>query len=179
MDPTAAIVDSQSPRTAANIPRKTSGWVGGKKVAGRKRHLVIDRLGLTLAVSVTAAKVQVRDADVTLLERLSSPCFSVRLVWADGGYAGRLVDLAAEKLQLTLDIVERSDVTAGFVVLPGRWVIERMLSRLMCSRRPVRDHETWPALHEAMVLWSMTMLMSCRLAGRHPGAFGRPAPRVR
>ncbi|MGW7387116.1 IS5 family transposase [Streptomyces sp. NPDC054794] len=179
-DPTAAIVDSQSVRAAANIPRSTSGWDGGKKVGGRKRHLVVDCLGLVLAVVVTAANVQDRDAAVPLLERLRTLYFSIRLVWADGGYAGRLVDWAAEKCQLTLQIVKRSDDTAGFVVLPRRWVVERTLSWLMRSRRLVRDYETLPAMHEAMVLWSMTMLMSGRLAGRRPSAFSRrPAPRAR
>ncbi|MFF8430620.1 IS5 family transposase [Streptomyces sp. NPDC016566] len=166
MDPNAAIVDSQSLRAAANIPCSTSGWDGGKKVAGRKRHLVVDCLGLVLVMMVTAASVQDRDAAVTLLERLRKLYFSVRLVWADGGYAGRLVDWAAEKLQLALDIVKRSDDNTGFVVLPRRWVVERTLSWLMRSRRLVRDVETLPAIHEAMVLWSMTMLMSRRLAGR-------------
>ncbi|WP_328834790.1 IS5 family transposase [Streptomyces europaeiscabiei] len=178
-DPTAAIVDSQSVRAAANIPRPTSGWDGGKKVGGRKRHLVVDCLGLVLAVAVTAASVQDRDAAVPLLERLRRQYFSIRLVWADGGYAGRLVDWAAEKLRCTLQIVKRTDDTTGFVVLPRRWVVERTLSWLMRSRRLVRDYETLPAMHEAMVLWSMTMLMSGRLAGRRPVGFRRPAPRVR
>jgi transposase len=100
-------------------------------------------------------------------------------VWADGGYAGRLVDWAREKLRLTLQVVKRTDDTAGFVVLPRRWVVERTLSWLMRSRRLVRDYETLPAMHEAMVLWSMTMLMSGRLAGRRPAGFRRPAPRER
>ncbi|MEU6603194.1 IS5 family transposase [Streptomyces flaveolus] len=178
VDPTAAIVNSQSLRAAANIPRSTSGWDGGKKVGGRKRHLVVDCLGLVLAVVVSAASVQDRDAARPLLERLRSMYFSIRLVWADGGYAGRLVDWAAEKLHLTLAIVKRSDDTRGFVVLPRRWVVERTLSWLMDSRRLVRDYETLLARHEAMVLWSMTMLMSGRLAGRRPGALSRPAPRA-
>jgi transposase len=178
-DPTAAIVDSQSVRAAVNIPRPTSGWDGGKKVGGRKRHLVVDCLGLVLAVAVTAASVQDRDAAVPLLQRLRGQYFSIRLVWADGGYAGRLVDWAREKPRLTLQIVKRTDDTAGFVVLPRRWVVERTLSWLMRSRRPVRDYETLPAMHEAMVLWSMTMLMSGRLAGRRPAGFRRSAPRER
>ncbi|MET8765663.1 IS5 family transposase [Streptomyces sp. NPDC004658] len=178
VDPTAASVDSQSLRAATNIPRSTSGWDGGKKVGGRKRHLVVDRLGLVLAVAVSAASVQDRDAAVPLLERLRTMYFSIRLVWADGGYAGRLVDWAAEKLRLTLEIVKRTDDTSGFMVLPRRWVVERTLSWLMRSRRQVRDYETLPAMHEAMVLWSMTMLMSSRLAGHRPGAFSRPTPRA-
>ncbi|MGW3939867.1 IS5 family transposase [Streptomyces phaeochromogenes] len=171
VDPTAAIVDSQSVRAAANIPRSTSGWDGGKRVSGRKRHVIVDCLGLVLAVLVTAASTQDRHAAVPLLARLRERYFSVRLVWADGAYAGSLVDFAREKLQLTLDIVRRTDDTTGFVVLPRRWVVERTLSWLMRSRRLVRDYETLPAMHEAMVLWSMTMLMSSRLAGRRRNAF--------
>ncbi|GGL15561.1 IS5 family transposase [Streptomyces flaveus] len=179
VDPTAAIVDSQSVRAAANIPRPTTGWDGGKKVGGRKRHLVVDCLGLVLAVAVSAANVQDRDAAVPLLDRLRRLYFSLRLVWADGGYAGSLVDWARENLRLTLDIVKRTDDTRGFVVLPRRWVVERTLSWLMRSRRLARDYETLPAMHEAMVLWSMTMLMSGRLAGRRPGAFSRPTSPAR
>ncbi|MGW2051982.1 IS5 family transposase [Streptomyces sp. NPDC001858] len=145
VDPTAAVVDSQSVRAAANIPRFTSGWDGGKRVGWRKRHLAVDCLGLVLAVAVTAANVQDRDAAVPLLERLRTRYFSVRLVWADGGYAGRLVDWAAENLHLTLEIVKRSDDTTGFMVLPRRWVVERTLSWLMRSRRLVRDTAPRPS----------------------------------
>ena len=119
-DPTAAIVDSQSVRAAVNIPRLASGWDGGKKVGGRKRHLVVDCLGLVLVLAVTAASVQDRDAAVLLLQRLRQQYFSIRLVWADGAYAGRLVGWAREQPRLTLQIVQRTDDTAGFVVLPRR-----------------------------------------------------------
>ncbi|MGV9424454.1 transposase [Streptomyces sp. NPDC003656] len=119
VDPPAAIVDSQSVRAAANIPRSTSGWDGGQKAGSRKRHLMADYLGLVLAVAVTVASVQDRDAS-GLLQRLRRLYFSIRLVWADGGYAGRLVDWTAEKLHLTLEIVRRTDDTTGFVVLPRR-----------------------------------------------------------
>ncbi|MEW2259843.1 transposase [Streptomyces sp. NPDC047869] len=140
---------------------------------------MVDCLGLVLAVAVTAASVQDRDAAVPLLQRLRGLYFSIRLVWADGGYAGRMVDWAAENLHLALENVRRTDDTTGFVALSRRWVVERTLSWLMRSRRLVRDYETLPDMHEAMVLWSMTMLMSGRLAGRRPGAFSRPAPQAR
>ncbi|MGW3953048.1 hypothetical protein ACWEKM_19510 [Streptomyces sp. NPDC004752] len=90
------------------------------------------------------------------------------------------VDWTTEKLKLklTLEIVKRSEDTTGFVVLPRRWAAERTLSRLVRSRRLVRDVETLPEMHEAMVLWSMTMLMNARLAGRRRDAFltRPPAP---
>ncbi|MCX5197064.1 transposase [Streptomyces sp. NBC_00249] len=135
------------------------------------QQVVVDCLGLVLAVLVTAASVQDLDAAVPLLARLRELYFSVRLVWADGGYAGSLVAWARIKLRLTLDIVRRTDDTTEFVVLPRRRVVERTLSWLMRSRRLVRDFEMLPVMHEAMVLWSMTMLMTGRLAGRCRDAF--------
>ncbi|WP_405853951.1 transposase [Streptomyces sp. NBC_01515] len=113
-DPTAAIVDSQSVRAAANVPRSTSGWDGGKRVGGRKRHLVMDCLGMVLVVLVTAANVQDRDAAVPLLAWLRQMHFSLRLVWTDGASAGSLIGWTKEKLQLTLDIVKHSDNSTGF-----------------------------------------------------------------
>ncbi|MER6375871.1 IS5 family transposase [Streptomyces mirabilis] len=179
VDPTAAVVDSQSLRAAANIPRSTSGWDGGKNVGGRKRHLVVDCLGLVLAVAVTAASVQDRDAAVPPAGAIAQDALLHPPGVGGRRLCRRLVDWATENLHLTLEIVRRTDDTTGFVVLPRRWVVERTLSWLMRSRRLVRDYETLPAMHEAMVLWSMTMLMSGRLAGRRPGAFSRPAPRAR
>ncbi|MFF9572087.1 hypothetical protein [Streptomyces sp. NPDC014685] len=82
-------------------------------------------------------------------------------------------------LHLTLEIVRRTDDTTAFVVLPRRRVVERTLSWLMRSRRLVRDDETLPVMHQAMVLWPMTMLMSGRLVGHRPGAHSRPTPRAR
>lgn len=105
------------------------------------------------------------------MARLREQYFSVRLVWADCAYAGSLVDFSREKLQSTLDIVRRCAATTGFVVLPRRWVVERTLSWLMRSRRLVRDYETLPVMHEAMLLWSMTMLMTGRLAGSRRNSF--------
>ncbi|WRZ45029.1 transposase [Streptomyces sp. NBC_00151] len=166
-------------RRAARWTRRQRSWTRshcGRLRTSRKRHVVVDCLGLVLGVTVTAASVQDRDAAIGLLERLRTGYFSLRLVWADGGYAGRLVDWAAENLGLVLEIVRRCDDTTGFVVLPRRWVVERTLSWLMRSRRLVRDYETLPVMHEAMVLWSMTMLMSGRLAGRHSTGLSRSAP---
>ncbi|MGW6464645.1 transposase [Streptomyces rubiginosohelvolus] len=164
-EPTAGIIDSQSVRAASSVPAAKRGYDGGKKVPGRKRHVVTDCLGLLLAVAVTAANVGDREAAVPLLERVVAAHRSLRLIWADGGYTGVLVDWAREKLHLTLEIVKRSDAPR-FVVLPRRWVVEGTLSWLMRSRRLARDYETLPATSESIILWSMTMLMSRRLARR-------------
>ncbi|MGA5823756.1 transposase [Kitasatospora sp. NPDC094028] len=154
------------PRAAATVPAAARGYEGAEKVPGRKRHIVVDCLGLLPAVMVTAANVTDRDAAMPLLERVRARCRRIVLVWADGGYAGRLVSWAKRQLGLALEVVKRSDDASGFVVLPRRWVVERTLSRLMRSRRLVRDYETLSAVHGQMVLWSMAMLMSRRLARR-------------
>lgn len=165
-EPTAGIIDSQSVRAAASVPRSTSGYDGGKKVPGRKRHIVVDSLGLLLAVVVTAASVTDRDAARTLLARLRERFWWLTLVWADGGYTGRLVDIAMSAWRIALTVVKRSDDTTGFVVLPKRWLVERTFAWLMRSRRLARDYEARTDTAEAMIWWSMTMVMSRRLAGR-------------
>ncbi|WP_234367355.1 transposase [Streptomyces pluripotens] len=105
-----------------------------------------------------------RQAARVMAPRLREKFRKITLIWADGGYSGRLVTWAREKLQLTLEIVKRSDDMSGFVVLPRRWCVERTLGWLMRSRRLVRDFETLPASSETFVYFSMAMLMSRRLA---------------
>ena len=85
-------------------------------------------------------------------------------VWADGGYAGRLVDFARKVLNLTVEVVKRTDDLAGFTVLPRRWIVERTFAWISKYRRCVRDYETLPEHHEAMAHIAMIMTMSRRLA---------------
>ncbi|MEV5877451.1 transposase [Streptomyces sp. NPDC052101] len=99
-----------------------------------------------------------------MLPRLRARFHKITLVWVDGGYTGCLVAWTKEKLQLTLQIVKRSDDMKGFVVLPRRWVVERTLGWLMRSRRLVRNFETLPASSAAFIYFSRAMLMSRRLA---------------
>lgn len=165
-EPTAGIIDAQSVKAAASVPASSRGFDGAKKVNGRKRHIVVDTLGLLLTVMVTAANVTDREAGGTLLSRLRERYFRLTLVWADGGYTGPLVDFAAKVLRLALTVVKRNADTSGFVVLPRRWVVERTFGWLMRSRRLARDYETRCDTSEAMMLWSMTMVMSRRLAKR-------------
>ena len=86
-EPTAAVIDSQSVRAADTVPKATRGWDNAKKVNGRKRHIAVDAMGLVLAVVITAASVQDRDAARPLLWNLHRACRKVRLIWADAGYA--------------------------------------------------------------------------------------------
>ncbi|MDV9171955.1 transposase [Streptomyces sp. W16] len=135
-----------------------------KKINGRRRHVITDSLGLLLMVLVTAGNVTDRQAARGMLPLLRTRFPKISLVWADGGYAGRLVTWAKEELQLTVQIVKRSDDMKGFVVLPKRWVVERTLGWLMRSRRLVRDFETLPASSEAFIYFSQAILLIRRLA---------------
>jgi transposase len=162
--PSAAVIDSQSIRAADTVPKATRGWDAAKKVNGRKRHIAVDAAGLLLAVVITAACVQDRDAARPLLWNLARACRHIRLIWADSGYqAGRLLAWAA-RLQLTVQIVRRPDDLHTFQVLPRRWVVERTFAWISKHRRTVRDYERLTASHEAMITWAMIALMARRLA---------------
>jgi transposase len=165
-DPTAAAADSQTIRAAETVAKTSRGYDAGKKINGRKRHIVVDTCGLLLVVLVTGANIQDRDAARLLLSALRT-CFpTVRLLWADGGYSGQLVAWAAAILNLTVDIVRKLAGQVGFQVLPRRWVAERTFSWINRSRRTVRDYERLPEHHAAMIQWAMVIIMTRRLA-RH------------
>ncbi|MGV9985784.1 transposase [Streptomyces olivaceus] len=121
------------------MPTASRGFDCGKKVNGRKRHIAVDTLGLLLTVLVTAASVTDREAGGTLLEQLRQRHWRVTLVWADGCYTGRLVDIAREVLQIALTVVKRCDDATGFTVLPKGWLVEQTFAWLMRSRRLARN----------------------------------------
>ncbi|MFF7902235.1 IS5 family transposase, partial [Streptomyces sp. NPDC007920] len=153
--PTAGVIDSQSVKADAVVGVDSRGFDGGKLVNGRKRHVVVDTLGLLLGVMVTAADVGDRAAARVLLEQVATAHHRLALVWADGGYTGSLIEHCLATFALVLAIVKRSDNVKGFVVLPKRWIVERRFAHLMRSRRLVRDFERRIASAEAMVYWSM------------------------
>jgi transposase len=162
-EPTAAVIDSQSVRAAATVPKASRGWDNAKKVNGRKRHIAVDATGLLLEVLITPASTQDRDAARPLLFNLTRARRRVRLAWADGGYAGKLLPWAAKWLKLTVEIVKRPDDLHTFQVLPRRWVVERTLAWITSYRRCARDYERLPAHHEAIIYWAMIILMTRRL----------------
>jgi len=160
----AGIVDAQSVKAADTVGRDTRGYDAGKKVNGRKRHVVVDTPGLLVVVLVTAASVQDRDGGRLVLDKARMAMPSIVLVWADGGYAGRCVDFARRLLRITLHIVKKPEGQRTFEVLPRRWVVERTLSWLVRCRRLGHDYERLPSHAEAMVKWAMIGLMTRRLA---------------
>ena len=165
--PSAAVLDAQSVKSSEG--GQARGVDMGKKITGRKRHLVTDTLGLVLVAAVTAASVQDRPGGKTALAQLAARFPSVGLAWADGGYANEiddgLVRWAAQELGLVLEIVRRHSDVKGFHVLPRRWVIERTFGWLVRNRRLARDYERLTACSETMIKIAMIRLMAARLAG--------------
>ncbi|MFF0628863.1 transposase, partial [Streptomyces sp. NPDC004296] len=167
--PTAGVIDSQSVKADAIVGADSRGFDGGKLVNGRKRHVVVDTLGLLLGVMVTAADVGDRAAAHVLLAQVADAHHRLALVWADGGYTGSLVEYCLTALALVLLIVKRSDDMRGFVVLPKRWIVERFFAHLMRTRRLARDYERRTTSAEAVIYWSVILLMTRRLARSRPG----------
>lgn len=166
-EPSAGLIDSQSVKGADTVGRDTRGYDAGKKINGRKRFIVTDTLGLLVTVCVLAACWQDRDgAKTTLLSTyLHSP---IRHLFADSGFAGRLVDWAAEYLRTTVEIVRKPAEQRGFAVHPRRWVVERTLAWLTAHRRLARDYERDPAVAEHMIRWAAIGGMLNRLTRGGP-----------
>jgi len=166
--PTAAVIDSQSVRASDWVSRATKGYDAAKKVHGRKRHVAVDTCGLLLEILITPASVQDRDGGRRLLWRLRHDLPTIRLVWADAGYAGKLVTWAQQVLTLTVQIIRKRLGVHHFEVLPRRWVVERTFSWLGKCRRLAVDYERKPEHHQAWVQWAMVRLMVKRLARQAP-----------
>jgi len=124
---------------------------------------VVDTLGLVIAVVVHAADIQDRDGAKLVLRKLAGRFSRLSLIWADGGYTGKLIEWAAEFGRWVFEIVERSKETKGFSVLPRRWVVERTFSWLGKYRRLSKDYESLTVNSEAMIQLAMINLMIHRL----------------
>jgi transposase len=166
-EPSAGLIDSQSVKGADTVGRESRGYDAGKKVNGRKRFIVTDTLGLLLTVVVLTAGVQDRDGakPVLLDTRLRT---RVRFVFADGGFAGRLLDWAQTLLATTLHIVRKPAGQRGFAVIPRRWAVERTFAWLTAHRRLARDYERDPAVSEAMIRWAAINTITRRIARGGP-----------
>jgi len=160
--PTAGCLDSQSVKSSS-VPG-LRGYDSGKMVKGRKRHLLVDTLGLVLAVVVTAASVSDAKGARLVFARLGGCCKKLRRIWVDGTYRGKLLEWVVEHCIFLLEPVLRTDEMKGFVLLPRRWVVERTFGWLTQCRRLGKEYEVLPASSEAMIYIAMTRLMIRRLA---------------
>lgn len=160
--PTAACIDSQS--VEMTLVPGLRGYDAGKHVMGRKRHILVDTLGLVLGVAVSAASVSDPAGARQLLSGLGGFCKNLRKVWADGTYRGELLAWVSARFRFRIEPVVHPKGQKGFQVLPRRWVVERTFAWFDANRRLSKDYEVLTESSTAMIYIAMTRLLIRRLA---------------
>ena len=159
-EPSAGIIDSQSVKIT-----DVGGVVGydaGKKINGRKRHILVDTLGLVLTAVVHSAAIQDRDGAKLVFKKAINFLPRLELIWADAGYAGQLINWVSNTCQWILEIVKRPSETR-FILVKKRWIVERTFGWLGKYRRLSKDYEHFTDSSESMIYVAMIQLMLHRL----------------
>ena len=160
--PSLACIDSQSVKTT-RLGGINRGVDGGKKIKGRKRHIITDSMGLLLAVVVHAANMHDSKGAIDVITLLKGRFERLIKIVADGGYRGELIEKTKNTFGWILEIVLRSDHSSNFTVIPKRWVVERTFAWFESYRRLSKDFEFLTDTSEAMIQFAMIKLMLNRI----------------
>ena len=156
-EPTVGIIDAQSVKNTL-VSSQNKGFDAGKKIKGIKRHIIVDTLGLILAVIVQSASVQDREGAIEVMNKLCESWKKVVKIFADGGYRGQLVAMVKTKFKINLEIIKRNELHT-FKVLPKRWLVERTFAWIDTNRRNSKNYERLNNTCVAMVHLSAIRIM--------------------
>ena len=156
-EPTVGIIDAQSVKNTL-VSSENRGFDAGKKIKGIKRHIIVDTLGLVLAVVIQSASVQDRDGAVDVVSKLCESWKRVVKIFADGGYRGQLINTIVTKFKIELEIIKRNEQHT-FKILPKRWIVERTFAWIDTNRRNSKNYERLNNTSVAMVHLSAIRIM--------------------
>jgi putative transposase len=156
-EPSVGIIDAQSVKNTL-VSSQDKGFDAGKKIKGIKRHIIVDTLGLILAVVIQSASVQDRDGAISVINALTENWKKVIKIFADSGYRGELIEIVKRRFKIELEIIKRNELHT-FKVLPKRWIVERTFSWIDTNRRNSKNYERLNQTSVAMVHLSAIRIM--------------------
>lgn len=156
-EPNIGIIDAQSVKNTL-VSCQDKGFDAGKKIKGIKRHIIVDTLGLVLAVVIQSASVQDRDGAVDVVNKMLESWKKVIKIFADGGYRGQLIRTIKTKFKIELEIIKRNELHS-FKILPKRWIVERTFAWIDTNRRNSKNYERLNNTSVAMVQLSAIRIM--------------------
>jgi putative transposase len=156
-EPTVGIIDAQSVKNTL-VSSQDKGFDAGKKIKGIKRHILVDTLGLVLAVVIQSASVQDRDGAISVIEKMRESWKKVIKIFADSGYRGQLIKTVKTRFEIELEIIKRNELHI-FKILSKRWIVERTFAWIDTNRRNSKNYERLNNTSVAMVHLSAIRIM--------------------